>query len=1100
MKILVTDQNNVVVQVTPVARNTLTIDRGASGPQGPTGPAGTAGPTGPTGNLGPTGPTGAPSTVAGPTGPTGIQGGTGPTGPTGSASTVAGPTGPTGNQGNTGPTGPTGAASTVAGPTGPTGAQGNQGNAGPTGPTGIQGNTGPTGPTGAQGNVGNTGPTGPTGAQGIQGPTGPTGAQGIQGNTGPTGPTGSQGNTGPTGPTGAQGIQGDTGPTGPTGAQGNTGPTGPTGSQGAQGNTGPTGPTGPTGADSTVAGPTGPTGSTGNTGNTGPTGPTGALGPTGPAGSGSGDVLGPGASTDNAIVRWDGTSGTLIQNSGVVLDDNDEFNNTAAVSFDTTATVAPAVAKLQWDDGDGTLAVRLKGGNVDLQIGQENIALSYNNSASTIAKGKVVAVNGAQGQRPAVVLADADSEPLSAATLGVTSESIASGAEGFVTTFGVLRGIDTSAYAAGTPIWLSQTAGEFTSTKPVAPAHLVFLGWVIKSNASSGEIFIHINNGWELDELHNVYIDNPTQGQALTYNATAGYWTNTTAVGPTGPTGATGSAGPTGPTGDIGAVGPTGPTGSQGVAGPTGPTGNTGSTGPTGPTGTQGVSGPTGPTGAQGIAGPTGPTGAQGNTGPTGPTGTQGVAGPTGPTGAQGVVGPTGPTGAQGNNGPTGPTGAQGVAGPTGPTGAQGVAGPTGPTGTQGNTGPTGPTGVAGPTGPTGTQGIAGPTGPTGAQGNVGPTGPTGAQGVAGPTGPTGDQGLTGPTGPTGTQGASGPTGPTGSTGLTGPTGPTGSQGIAGPTGPTGSQGLTGPTGPQGVAGPTGPTGAASTVAGPTGPTGPSPDTSTFVQGPASATDNAIARFDLTTGKLIQNSSAFVDDNGNVSGNNVNSGYTTTATAAGTTILTAASTGIQYFTGTTTQTVQLPVVSTLALGWSYHIANTSTGVVTVTSSGGNAVGTIPPGTSAMATCILTTGTTNASWDIGYTDFPSAPTGSLVGTTDTQTLTNKKITPRVNNQTTTASPWAWNSDSFDQQQFTALANALTINADAGTPTDGQRTIFRFEDNGTARALTWTTGTSKSFRPVGVTLPTTTVIAKTIYVGCIYNAFDDRWDAVAVATEL
>lgn len=117
----------------------------------------------------------------------------------------------------------------------------------------------------------------------------------------------------------------------------------------------------------------------------------------------------------------------------------------------------------------------------------------------------------------------------------------------------------------------------------------------------------------------------------------------------------------------------------------------------------------------------------------------------------------------------------------------------------------------------------------------------------------------------------------------------------------------------------------------------------------------------------------------------------------------------------------------------------------------------------------------------------------------ETLTNKRITQRCNAQTTTASPFAWNSDSYDQQSFSALANALTINADAGTPTDGQRAVFRIKDNGVARALTWTTGVSKGFRAVGVTLPTTTVINKTVYVGCIYNIADSRWDAVAVAQE-
>jgi hypothetical protein len=110
-----------------------------------------------------------------------------------------------------------------------------------------------------------------------------------------------------------------------------------------------------------------------------------------------------------------------------------------------------------------------------------------------------------------------------------------------------------------------------------------------------------------------------------------------------------------------------------------------------------------------------------------------------------------------------------------------------------------------------------------------------------------------------------------------------------------------------------------------------------------------------------------------------------------------------------------------------------------------------------------------------------------------------VVTRVNSQTTIASPWAWDSTLYDQQEITALANALTINADAGTPSNGQQTIFRFTDNGTARALTWTTGTSKSFRAVGVLLPTTTIANKTLYVGCVYNSTAARWDVLAVAQE-
>jgi hypothetical protein len=110
-------------------------------------------------------------------------------------------------------------------------------------------------------------------------------------------------------------------------------------------------------------------------------------------------------------------------------------------------------------------------------------------------------------------------------------------------------------------------------------------------------------------------------------------------------------------------------------------------------------------------------------------------------------------------------------------------------------------------------------------------------------------------------------------------------------------------------------------------------------------------------------------------------GYATTATAAGTTTLTVTSAKQQFFTGTTTQTVVLPVTSTLALGMSYLIVNNSTGIVTVQSSGANAITTLDAGTSVAFTCILTSGTTAASWDYKFDAFSATTgTGSVVRAT------------------------------------------------------------------------------------------------------------------------
>jgi hypothetical protein len=251
-------------------------------------------------------------------------------------------------------------------------------------------------------------------------------------------------------------------------------------------------------------------------------------------GAGSGDVVGPASSTDNAITRFDSTTGKLIQNSTVLLDDNGNISNANAVVLDTTpATLPTTTGTIYWNSGNQTPSAILSA-DVDLQLGQENVALVYNGTGSTIPNGSVVAVSGAQGQRPSVVLADADSEPLSAGTLGIATQDILNGTEGFVTTFGFVRGLDTSAFTAGQPIWLSQTAGQFTATRPAAPAHTVFLGWAIKIGTTSGEVFVHISNGWELDELHNVLITSPVSGNTLIYDAVAGVWKNANLTAGTG--------------------------------------------------------------------------------------------------------------------------------------------------------------------------------------------------------------------------------------------------------------------------------------------------------------------------------------------------------------------------------------------------------------------------------------------------------------------------------------------------------------------------------------------------------------------------------------
>tara|TARA_R110002126_G_scaffold51035_1_gene140012 strand:- start:484 stop:1113 length:630 start_codon:yes stop_codon:yes gene_type:complete len=120
-------------------------------------------------------------------------------------------------------------------------------------------------------------------------------------------------------------------------------------------------------------------------------------------------------------------------------------------------------------------------------------------------------------------------------------------------------------------------------------------------------------------------------------------------------------------------------------------------------------------------------------------------------------------------------------------------------------------------------------------------------------------------------------------------------------------------------------------------------------------------------------------------------GFTSTATAAGTTTLTNTSSFYQIFTGVSNQVVQLPVTSTLAQGWTFHICNNSSGTLTVNSSGSNLVMTIPSQVTAMVTCIATSTTTAADWEAGLTDFSSLTGSGAVVLNTTPTIASANLT-------------------------------------------------------------------------------------------------------------
>lgn len=272
--------------------------------------------------------------------------------------------------------------------------------------------------------------------------------------------------------------------------------------KGIKGEQGPTGPTGPQG----VQGPTGPIGPQGIQGIQGVQGSTGPVGPGVPAGGVAGDILSKTSSTNYATAWTDVPTVDGIQ-------------------FDLSANDAQAIGKLTWNDTDGTLDLPLKGGNVVLQIGQETVHMVVNKTGADIPMGSVVALDGASGQRVGVKLAQSNNEAGSTKTFGVATELIRDNHTGFVTTEGFVRNINTQTLTEGAVIWLSPTTpGGMTTTKPSAPDHLVMVG-VCVTQANNGIIAVSIQNGYEVQELHDVKYTNLAVGDLLTRTVN-GLWEN----------------------------------------------------------------------------------------------------------------------------------------------------------------------------------------------------------------------------------------------------------------------------------------------------------------------------------------------------------------------------------------------------------------------------------------------------------------------------------------------------------------------------------------------------------------------------------------------
>jgi hypothetical protein len=229
------------------------------------------------------------------------------------------------------------------------------------------------------------------------------------------------------------------------------------------------------------------------------------------------------------VIKWNGTTwAPATDNTNIGITDGDKgdilvSNSGATWTIETANNAAIS--------GGTVTNTSLVTGTYSSPLGETVMKKVFNNTGSPFTKGQVVYVVGSQGDNLTVALADADAEITAATTIGVVAESIADQATGYIITQGPLTELSgiTTPFVNGDALWLGSTPGTFTRTRPTQPAHGVSLGWVVRtSNGNAGIIYVKVTNGQELEELHDVKITTPVDGQIIKYDATTSLWTNQT--------------------------------------------------------------------------------------------------------------------------------------------------------------------------------------------------------------------------------------------------------------------------------------------------------------------------------------------------------------------------------------------------------------------------------------------------------------------------------------------------------------------------------------------------------------------------------------------
>jgi hypothetical protein len=205
-----------------------------------------------------------------------------------------------------------------------------------------------------------------------------------------------------------------------------------------------------------------------------------------------------------------------------------------SVIFDTSTVTEPELeGQLVWDNDVDTLSFVLKGGDTVLQIGQETLFHVKNQTGLQINKGTAVGFAGTVGNSGRLLVKPfiANSSEPSQYFVGLATENIADGDDGYVTHFGKLKGLDTSSFDEGDILYVSsENAGGLTKTAPIAPNNIIQVGAVITSDDTNGTLIVRATIGSNINDDEGVRIEDPSGGDILLYDSNIGVFINSNTI------------------------------------------------------------------------------------------------------------------------------------------------------------------------------------------------------------------------------------------------------------------------------------------------------------------------------------------------------------------------------------------------------------------------------------------------------------------------------------------------------------------------------------------------------------------------------------------